>query len=160
MDPGRPKFYCLEMYPYPSGALHIGHTRVYSIGDLIARFKRMNGYQVLHPMGWDSFGMPAENYAIEHGIHPAVSTYASIDPSRAQMRRMGYSYDWRREEACSHPGYYKWTQWRFLLLYEKGLAYRRKAPVNWCRRCQTVLAYEQVEEGRCWRCESDVQMRD
>ncbi|MFO7245422.1 MAG: leucine--tRNA ligase [Thermaerobacter sp.] len=159
-DPSRPKFYCLEMYPYPSGALHIGHTRVYSIGDLIARFKRMNGYQVLHPMGWDSFGMPAENYAIEHGIHPAVSTYANIDTIRAQMRRMGYSYDWRREVACSHPGYYKWTQWLFLLLYKKGLAYRRKAPVNWCPRCQTVLANEQVEEGRCWRCESEVQMRD
>lgn len=159
-DPERPKFYCLEMYPYPSGALHIGHTRVYSIGDVLARFKRMNGYQVLHPMGWDSFGMPAENAAIEHGIHPAEWTYRNIDTIRGQMQRMGYSYDWRREIACSHPGYYRWTQWLFLLLYRKGLAYRRQAPVNWCPRCQTVLANEQVEAGRCWRCDSEVEQRN
>ncbi|HEY8449084.1 MAG TPA: leucine--tRNA ligase, partial [Bacillota bacterium] len=160
VDPERPKFYCLEMYPYPSGALHMGHTRVYTIGDVLARFKRMQGYQVLHPMGWDAFGMPAENAAIEHGIHPATWTYDNIRTIRAQMRRMGYSYDWRREVACCHPGYYKWTQWLFLLLYRKGLAYRGKAPVNWCPRCQTVLANEQVENGRCWRCESEVEQRD
>lgn len=158
--PEKPKFYCLEMFPYPSGALHIGHTRVYSIGDVLARFKRMNGYQVLHPMGWDSFGMPAENAAIEQGIPPATWTYRNIDTIKSQMRRLGYSYDWRREVACSHPGYYRWTQWLFLLLYRKGLAYRRQAPVNWCPRCQTVLANEQVESGRCWRCDSEVIQRD
>jgi len=160
MDPGRPKFYCLTMYPYPSGALHIGHTRVYTIGDVLARFKTMTGYQVLHPMGWDSFGMPAENAAINHGVHPAKWTYDNIDIIRDQMKRMGYSYDWRREIACSHPGYYHWSQWLFLLLYRKGLAYRRKAPVNWCPRCETVLANEQVEDGRCWRCDTPVETRE
>lgn len=160
IDPGRPKYYCLEMYPYPSGALHIGHTRVYSIGDLLARFKRMNGYQVLHPMGWDSFGMPAENFAIANKTHPAAATYSNINTIREQMQRMGYSYDWRREVACSHPGYYRWTQWLFLLLLNKGLAYRKAAPVNWCPHCQTVLANEQVESGRCWRCETEVVQRN
>ncbi|MEX2356623.1 MAG: leucine--tRNA ligase [Thermaerobacterales bacterium] len=159
-DPNRPKYYCLVMYPYPSGSAHVGHTRVYSIGDLLARFKRMNGYQVMHPMGWDAFGMPAENAAIERGVHPADWTYKNIDIIRAQLKRMGYSYDWRRELACCHPGYYRWTQWLFLLLFRKGLAYRQKAPVNWCPQCQTVLANEQVEGGHCWRCESEVDQRD
>jgi leucyl-tRNA synthetase len=159
-DPRRPKFYCLEMFPYPSGRIHMGHVRVYAIGDLLARYKWMRGFNVLHPMGWDAFGMPAENAAIEHGVHPAVWTYENIDNMRAQLRKMGISYDWDREVTTCDPGYYKWEQLIFIKMLERGLAYRRRSTVNWCPSCQTVLANEQVEAGRCWRCDSEVTKRD
>ena len=155
-DPGRPKFYCLEMFPYPSGRIHMGHVRVYAIGDLLARFKRMRGFNVLHPMGWDAFGLPAENAAIEHGVHPAIWTYENIDNMRAQLKKMGISYDWDRELTTCDPAYYKWEQLVFIKMLERGLAYRRRSTVNWCPSCQTVLANEQVENGRCWRCDSEV----
>src|SRR5882724_48185 len=158
-DP-RPKFYCLEMFPYPSGNLHMGHVRNYSLGDVVARYQRMRGFNVLHPIGWDAFGLPAENAAIERGIHPAVWTRDNIDNMRGQLRRMGFSYDWRREIATCDPEYYRWEQEFFLAMLERGLAYRRKSLVNWCARCQTVLANEQVEDGRCWRCESVVEERE
>jgi len=150
-DPERRKFYLLEMYPYPSGRIHMGHVRNYAIGDVLARFLRMRGYNVLHPMGWDSFGLPAENAAIEHGTHPAKWTNDNIAYMRTQLKRMGFSYDWRREIACSNPDYYRWGQWLFLKLYEKGLVYKKSSTVNWCEVCQTVLANEQVEGGLCWR---------
>ncbi len=159
-DPSRPKFYCLEMFPYPSGRIHMGHVRVYAIGDLLARFKRMRGFNVLHPMGWDAFGLPAENAAIEHGVHPAIWTYENIDNMRAQLRKMGISYDWERELATCDPSYYKWEQLIFIKMLERGLAYRRRSTVNWCPSCQTVLANEQVEAGRCWRCDSEVVPRE
>ena len=152
----RPKYYVLEMFPYPSGKLHMGHVRNYTIGDVVARFKSMRGFNVLHPMGWDAFGLPAENAAIKHGIHPAKWTYSNINDMRSQLQRLGYSLDWGRELATCHPGYYKWEQLFFLKLLEKGLAYRGTAPVNWCPGCHTVLANEQVEDGRCWRCDSEV----
>ena len=155
-----PKFYCLEMFPYPSGRIHMGHVRNYTIGDVVARQRRMRGYDVLHPIGWDAFGLPAENAAIERGIHPAVWTRDNIDNMRGQLRRMGFSYDWRREIATCDPEYYRWEQEFFLAMLERGLAYRRKSLVNWCARCQTVLANEQVEDGRCWRCESVVEERE
>ncbi len=158
-DPARPKFYCLEMFPYPSGNLHMGHVRNYSIGDVLARFLTMNGYAVLHPMGWDAFGLPAENAAIQRGVHPADWTYANIANMKAQLKRLGMSYDWRREICTCDPEYYRWTQWLFLLLYKRGLAYRKLAPVNWCPSCNTVLANEQVSDGRCWRCKSEVEHR-
>src|SRR6266540_617652 len=159
-DPRRPKFYCLEMFPYPSGRIHMGHVRVYSIGDLLARYKWMRGYNVLHPMGWDAFGLPAENAAIEHGVHPAIWTYENIDYMRAQLKKMGISYDWDREVATCDPSYYKWEQLIFIKMLERGLAYRRRSTVNWCPSCQTVLANEQVEAGRCWRCDSEVTPRE
>jgi leucyl-tRNA synthetase len=159
-DPGRPKFYCLEMFPYPSGRIHMGHVRVYAIGDLLARFKRMRGFNVLHPMGWDAFGLPAENAAIEHGVHPAIWTYENIDNMRAQLKKMGLSYDWEREVTTCDPAYYKWEQLIFIKMLERGLAYRRRSTVNWCPSCQTVLANEQVENGRCWRCDSLVTQRE
>ncbi|MBI4382062.1 MAG: leucine--tRNA ligase [candidate division NC10 bacterium] len=159
-DPDKPKFYLLEMYPYPSGRIHMGHVRNYAIGDVMARFLRMRGYNVLHPMGWDAFGLPAENAAIEHGIHPARWTYENIAYMRAQLKRMGFSYDWDREITCSDPDYYRWGQWLFLKLHEKGLAYRKSSTVNWCDVCQTVLANEQVEGGLCWRDESPVVKKD
>ncbi|MGH7323649.1 MAG: leucine--tRNA ligase [Candidatus Rokuibacteriota bacterium] len=159
-DPGRPKFYCLEMFPYPSGRIHMGHVRVYAIGDLLARYKWMRGFNVLHPMGWDAFGLPAENAAIEHGVHPAIWTYENIDYMRRQLRKMGISYDWDREVTTCDPAYYKWEQLIFIKMLERGLAYRRRSTVNWCPSCQTVLANEQVEAGRCWRCESEVVPRD
>jgi leucyl-tRNA synthetase len=159
-DPGRPKFYCLEMFPYPSGRIHMGHVRVYAIGDLLARFKRMRGFNVLHPMGWDAFGLPAENAAIENGVHPAIWTYENIDNMRAQLKKMGLSYDWERELATCDPSYYKWEQLVFIKMLERGLAYRRRSTVNWCPSCQTVLANEQVENGRCWRCDSEVTPRE
>src|SRR5467141_2196560 len=159
-DPGRPKFYCLEMFPYPSGRIHMGHVRVYAIGDLLARFKRMRGFNVLHPMGWDAFGLPAENAAIENGVHPAIWTYENIDNMRAQLKKMGISYDWERELATCDPSYYKWEQLVFIKMLERGLAYRRRSTVNWCPSCQTVLANEQVENGRCWRCNSEVTPRE
>jgi leucyl-tRNA synthetase len=159
-DPARPKFYCLEMFPYPSGRIHMGHVRVYAIGDLVARFKWMRGYNVLHPMGWDAFGLPAENAAIEHGVHPAIWTYENIDYMRSQLKKMGISYDWSREFATCDPAYYKWEQLVFIKMLERGLAYRRRSTVNWCPSCQTVLANEQVEAGRCWRCDSEVVPRE
>ncbi|MCL6635335.1 MAG: leucine--tRNA ligase [Peptococcaceae bacterium] len=159
---GRPRFYCLEMFPYPSGKLHMGHVRNYSIGDVLARFKTMQGYAVLHPMGWDAFGLPAENAAIKHGdVHPADWTMANISAMREQLKQLGISYDWRREIATCHPGYYKWTQWLFLQLYHRGLAYRKKAAVNWCPSCATVLANEQVVGGGvCERCKTEVEKRE
>ncbi len=155
-DPKKEKYYLLEMFPYPSGKMHMGHVRNYSIGDVAARYKRMRGYNVLHPMGWDAFGMPAENAAIEHGVHPAKWTYQNIDAMRAQLKRMGFSYDWGRELATCDVKYYRWEQWLFLKMYEKGLAHRKRSYVNWCEQCQTVLANEQVEAGLCWRCHSEV----
>ena len=152
----RPEYYVLEMFPYPSGNLHMGHVRNYSIGDVIARFKKMQGYNVLHPMGWDAFGMPAENAAIKNGIHPAKWTWDNIINMRRQQMELGLSYDWTREIATCHPDYYKWTQWLFLLFHDMGLAYKKKAAVNWCDDCNTVLANEQVVDGRCWRCDSVV----
>ena len=159
-DPSRPKFYCLEMFPYPSGRIHMGHVRVYAIGDLLARYKWMRGFNVLHPMGWDAFGLPAENAAIEHGVHPAIWTYENIDYMRSQLKKLGISYDWDRELATCDPSYYKWEQLVFIKMLERGLAYRRRSTVNWCPSCQTVLANEQVEAGRCWRCDSEVTPRD
>lgn len=159
-DENREKYYLLEMFPYPSGRLHMGHIRNYSIGDVVARYKRMQGYNVLHPMGWDAFGMPAENAAIEHKIHPAKWTYDNISYMRSQLKRMGFSYDWDREIATCDPSYYKWEQLIFIRMYERGLVYRKKALVNWCPNCQTVLANEQVEGGACWRCHAEVDKKD
>lgn len=159
-EEGKPKYYCLEMFPYPSGKLHMGHVRNYSIGDVVARFYRMNGYQVLHPMGWDSFGLPAENAAIKHNIAPGTWTWDNIAYMRSQLKRMGISYDWDREVASCHPDYYKWTQWFFLQFYKKGLAYKKGAAVNWCPSCATVLANEQVVGGHCDRCDSVVEKKD
>ncbi|MEJ2589331.1 MAG: leucine--tRNA ligase [Deltaproteobacteria bacterium] len=150
-DESKEKYYLLEMFPYPSGKIHIGHVRNYTIGDVVARYKRMCGKNVLHPMGWDAFGMPAENAAIENNTHPAKWTYENIEHMKSQLRRMGFSYDWGREFATCDPDYYKWEQLVFLKMYEKGLAYKKKTFVNWCDKCQTVLANEQVEEGCCWR---------
>ncbi|MBW2708311.1 MAG: leucine--tRNA ligase [Deltaproteobacteria bacterium] len=150
-DPSKKKYYLLEMFPYPSGKIHIGHVRNYTIGDVVARYKKMSGKNVLHPMGWDAFGMPAENAAIENNTHPARWTYENIDAMKTQLKRMGFSYDWDRELATCDPEYYRWEQLVFLEMYEKGLAYRKKTHVNWCEKCQTVLANEQVEEGCCWR---------
>lgn len=156
----RPKYYCLEQFPYPSGHLHMGHVRVYTLGDVIARFHRLRGYAVLHPMGWDAFGMPAENAAIKSGIPPKVSTLANIDYMKQQMRQMGLSFDWEREVTTCMPDYYRFTQELFLLFLERNLAYQRAGAVNWCPSCETVLANEQVEEGLCWRCDSVVTKRD
>lgn len=154
------KYYVLEMFPYPSGHLHMGHMRVYSIGDVLARFLRMRGYNVLHSMGWDAFGLPAENAAIERQVHPAKWTYDNIEAMKKQQKALGISYDWDREVTTCSPDYYKWTQWLFLLFYKRGLAYKKKAAVNWCPQCATVLANEQVEDGGCWRCGSEVIVKD
>jgi leucyl-tRNA synthetase len=160
-DASRPKYYCLEMFPYPSGRIHVGHTRVYVIGDVVARYKRMRGFNVLHPMGWDSFGLPAENAAIKHGIHPEKWTLENIAYMRdSQLKRMGLSYDWDREVTTCLPDYYRWNQWLFIKMYEKGLAYKKRSYVNWCPSCATVLANEQVEDGLCWRCSSVVTHRE
>lgn len=156
MDTTKPKYYALEMFPYPSGKLHMGHVRNYSIGDVIARFRTMEGYNVLHPMGFDSFGMPAENAAIKNKVHPAEWTYANIANMEKQQRALGLAYDWDREVITCREDYYRWTQWLFELFYKKGLAYKKKASVNWCDTCGTVLANEQVEDGKCWRCKSEV----
>ena len=155
-DPDKKKYYLLEMFPYPSGRIHIGHVRNYTIGDVVARYKRMKGFNVLHPMGWDAFGMPAENAAIERGIHPSVWTHENIENMKRQLKRMGFSYDWDRELATCEPEYYRWEQLFFLQMYEKGLAYKKSSTVNWCPKCETVLANEQVEAGLCWRCGSEV----
>ena len=146
------KFYVLEMFPYPSGKIHMGHVRNYTIGDAIARIKRMEGHTVLHPMGWDAFGLPAENAAIKNNLRPDIWTYQNIDYMRAQLKSLGFSYDWDREIATCNPDYYKWNQWIFLKMYEKGVVYRKTATVNWCPHDQTVLANEQVIDGKCWRC--------
>ena len=155
----REKYYILEMFPYPSGKLHIGHVRNYSIGDVVARYKKMCGFNVLHPMGWDSFGMPAENAAIKNNADPRQWTLDNIDVMRGQLKELGLSYDWDREVATCLPDYYRWTQKLFLVMYEKGLAYKRKAAVNWCNECNTVLANEQVQDGKCWRCDSLVEKK-
>lgn len=155
-DPSKPKYYVLEMFPYPSGSLHMGHVRNYSIGDVIARFKKMNGFNVLHPMGWDAFGLPAENAAIAHGIHPDPWTRNNIAEMKVALNTLGISYDWDREVGTCMPDYYKWTQWIFIEFYKKGLAYKKKSPVNWCPSCETVLANEQVVGGQCERCDSVV----
>lgn len=156
----KPKYYALEMFPYPSGNLHMGHVRNYSIGDVVARYKKMQGFHVLHPMGWDSFGLPAENAAIKNGTPPADWTFSNIDNMRDQLKRLGLSYDWEREVATAKPDYYKFTQWMFLKLYQHGLAYKKKSYVNWCPSCQTVLANEQVVNGKCERCKSEVGKKD
>lgn len=150
-DPSKEKYYLLEMFPYPSGKIHMGHVRNYTIGDVVARYKRMCGKNVLHPMGWDAFGMPAENAAIENNTHPARWTRENIEAMKAQLKRMGFSYDWERELATCDPEYYRWEQLVFLKMYEKGLAYKKRTYVNWCEKCQSVLANEQVENGCCWR---------
>lgn len=155
-DETREKYYLLEMFPYPSGKLHMGHVRNYSIGDVAARFKKMQGYNVLHPIGFDSFGLPAENAAIKHGIHPSKWTIENIAEMENQLKELGFSYDWDREVATCLPNYYKWMQWLFIQFFNKGLAYKKKNPVNWCPSCQTVLANEQVVDGRCERCKTPV----
>lgn len=155
-DSKKQKYYALSMFPYPSGKLHMGHVRNYTITDVVARFKRTKGYNVLHPMGWDSFGMPAENAAIQHGANPADWTFSNIDYMKYQLKMLGLSVDWDREVATCKEDYYKWTQWLFIQLYKKGLAYKKQAPVNWCEHCSTVLANEQVIEGKCWRCNNEV----
>ncbi|MFA5074076.1 MAG: leucine--tRNA ligase [Nitrospirota bacterium] len=156
-DSSKKKYYCLEMFPYPSGKIHMGHVRNYAIGDVISRYKRMRGFNVLHPMGWDSFGLPAENAAIQHGIHPSTWTLENISFMRdKQLKRLGLSYDWSREVATCNEDYYRWNQWLFLKMYERGLAYKKRSYVNWCPSCNTVLANEQVEDGQCWRCSSQV----
>ncbi|MBO6002992.1 MAG: leucine--tRNA ligase [Mailhella sp.] len=159
-DASRPKYYLMEMFPYPSGRIHMGHVRNYSIGDVMARFRRMQGFNVLHPIGWDAFGLPAENAAIKNNTHPAEWTYANISNMRTQLKRMGYSYDWQREIATCRPEYYRWEQEFFLKCLEKDLVYRKKAAQNWCPCCHTVLANEQVVDGKCWRCDSDVEQKE
>ena len=159
-DPDREKFYCLSMFPYPSGRLHMGHVRNYTIGDVIARYQRSQGKNVLQPMGWDAFGLPAENAAIKNNVPPARWTYENIDYMRGQLKRLGFGYDWSRELATCHPQYYRWEQWLFTRLFEKGLVYKKTAPVNWCPNDLTVLANEQVIEGRCWRCDTVVERRE
>jgi len=156
----KPKFYCLEMFPYPSGNMHMGHARNYSIGDAFARFKRMNGFNVLYPMGFDAFGLPAENAAIQNKIKPKDWTEKNISNFKRIFRRLGSSYDWKREVITCYPEYYKWNQWFFLKFLEKGIVYRKKSPVNWCPSCKTVLANEQVEQGKCWRCKSKVVLKE
>ena len=159
-DASREKFYVLEMFPYPSGKLHMGHVRNYTIGDLYTRYQRMNGYNVFHPIGWDSFGMPAENAAIQNNIAPLIWTEENINHMKAQLKRIGFSYDWNRELATYKPEYYQWNQLVFVRMLEKGLAYKKKATVNWCETCNTVLANEQAEGGICWRCESEVVQKE
>ncbi|MEJ6951103.1 leucine--tRNA ligase [Natronospora cellulosivora (SeqCode)] len=160
-DTDKENYYVLEMFPYPSGNLHMGHVRVYSIGDVIARYKGMQGYNVLHPMGWDAFGLPAENAAIKHGnVHPAEWTWSNIDTMREQMKAIGLSYDWDREVTTAKPDYYKWTQWFFVQMYKKGLAYKKKSAVNWCPDCETVLANEQVVNNQCERCDTEVDQKE
>ena len=160
-DPSRPKFYCLEMFAYPSGHAHVGHVRNYIIGDIVARVKRLQGFNVLHPFGWDAFGLPAENAAIKSGIHPETSTLGNIAHMKGQLQRLGISYAWERELATCLPDYYRWNQWLFIRMFERGLAYRRRSTVNWCPTDETVLANEQViDDGVCWRCGTPVIQKD
>lgn len=158
-DVDKPKYFALSMFPYPSGKLHMGHVRNYTITDVIARYKKLNGFNVLHPIGWDSFGLPAENAAMQHGANPAKWTDENIAYMTGQLKRLGISYDWDREVTTCKEDYYKWTQWLFLQLYKKGLAYKKEAAVNWCDKCGTVLANEQVIDGKCWRCDSVVEKK-
>ncbi|MCU0241392.1 MAG: leucine--tRNA ligase [Vicinamibacteria bacterium] len=160
VDRKRPKFYCLEMLPYPSGDIHVGHVRNYCITDVVARYKRMRGFNVMHPIGWDALGLPAENAAIKRGIHPEKWTRQNIAGMKRQLQRLGFSYPWSREIATCDAGYYRWNQWFFLKMLERGIAYRAKAPVNWCPKCATVLANEQAHGGECWRCHSTVLERE
>ena len=160
IDRSRPKFYCLEMFAYPSGHAHVGHVRNYMIGDIVARLKRMQGFNVLHPFGWDAFGLPAENAAIKNNTHPETWTLENIAHMKGQLQRIGISYAWGREIATCLPDYYRWNQWLFLRMLERDLAYRRRSTVNWCPTCQTVLANEQVIDGKCWRCGTEVTQRD
>jgi leucyl-tRNA synthetase len=159
-DSDKEKFYCLSMFPYPSGRLHMGHVRNYTIGDVITRFQKMQGKNVLQPMGWDAFGLPAENAAIKNRVPPAKWTYENIDYMRDQLKQLGFGYDWERELATCRPDYYRWEQWLFTRLFEKGLAYKKTAAVNWCPNDETVLANEQVVDGRCWRCDTTVERRE
>ncbi|MFY9180102.1 MAG: class I tRNA ligase family protein, partial [Venatoribacter sp.] len=156
VDSNKEKFYCLSMFPYPSGRLHMGHVRNYSIGDVISRYQRMQGKNVMQPMGWDAFGLPAENAAIKHQTAPAKWTKENIAYMKGQLKSLGFGYDWNRELATCDPEYYQWEQWFFTTLIEKGLAYKKIAAVNWCPNDQTVLANEQVIEGCCWRCDGPV----
>jgi len=158
--PDGERYYCLEMLPYPSGRLHMGHVRNYSIGDAIARHQRMRGRQVMHVIGWDSFGLPAENAAIREGVEPRTWTRQNIESMRGQFRSLGLGFDWDREISTADPRYYRWNQWFFLRMLERGLAYRATRPLNWCDSCATVLANEQVEGGRCWRCANPVRLRE
>jgi leucyl-tRNA synthetase len=160
-SPDKPKFYALDMFPYPSGSgLHVGHCEGYTATDIITRFKRMQGWNVIHPMGWDAFGLPAENYAIKTGIHPRVTTEKAVANFKRQINSIGFAYDWDREVNTTDPNYYKWTQWIFLKLYEKGLAYQGVMPINWCPSCKTGLANEEVAQGKCDRCGTQVERKD
>ena len=160
VNKNKKKYYVLEMFPYPSGRIHMGHVRNYTIGDVTARYKRTRGYNVLHPIGWDAFGLPAENAAIERGVHPAKWTYENIEQMKSQLKKLSFSYDWSREIATCDPEYYKWEQMVFTHMYKKGLAYQKSTTVNWCPSCETVLANEQVEDGLCWRCGSEVELKE
>ncbi|MDX2425610.1 MAG: class I tRNA ligase family protein, partial [Cycloclasticus sp.] len=151
-DVGKEKYYCLSMFPYPSGRLHMGHVRNYTIGDVISRYQRMKGKNVMQPMGWDAFGLPAENAAMKHGVHPADWTHDNIDYMRDQLKKLGFGYDWDRELATCSDDYYRWEHWFFNRLLKKDMVYKKTAPLNWCPDCNTVLANEQVIDGCCWRC--------
>src|SRR5271154_5872034 len=160
LDPSRPKLYILDMFPYPSGAgLHVGHPEGYTATDILCRYKRMRGYNVLHPMGWDAFGLPAEQYAIKNNVHPRDTTRKNVDTFRRQIKSLGFSYDWDREVDTTDPAYYKWTQWIFLQLFKKGLAYESTVPINFCPSCKTGLANEEVFGGACERCGTVVERR-
>src|SRR5215831_16595223 len=160
-DPGKPRFYALDMFPYPSGAgLHVGHCEGYTATDIITRWKRMQGWNVLHPMGWDAFSLPAENYAIKHGVHPRIVTAEAIANFRRQIDSVGFAYDWDLEINTTDPAYVKWTQWIFLQLFKRDLAYQGTAAINWCPSCKTGLANEEVSQGRCERCGSVVERKD
>ena len=159
-DEEKEKYYCLSMFPYPSGRLHMGHVRNYTIGDVISRYQRMKGKNVLQPMGWDAFGLPAENAAMKHGVHPGDWTAENIDYMRDQLKQLGFGYDWTRELATCNDDYYRWEQWFFTRLLEKDLVYKKTAPLNWCPDCNTVLANEQVIDGCCWRCDNEVEKRE
>ncbi len=159
-DTSMPQFYCLEMFPYPSGRIHMGHVRNYVIGDVITRYKKMRGFNVLHPMGWDAFGLPAENAAIKHGVHPSKWTFENIEYMKGQLKKIGLGYDWDREVTTCKPEYYRWNQWFFLKMYERGLVYKKASSVNWCSSCETVLANEQVVDDGCWRCDTPVVQKE